>query len=247
MNLQSDFSEQYRNIVFDREGRAKKAKKTLSVLKDYLGSLKELTLLDTGCSTGFMTFHYGQVFKRVIGIDIDRQAVQYASSHNMKENIYYMIMDSQNLAFSDNSFDVVTCTHVYEHVPEAEKLIAEIYRVLKKGGVCYFAAGNRFSLIEPHYKLPLLSVLPKRLAHLYLRGSGKGKLYMENHLTYWGLKKFVSRFEIIDYTFAVVKSPERFCATEVIKPGSFKQKLYVVLLITAPWICPTYLWLLVKQ
>ena len=57
--------------AFDREGRVKKAEKTLSILKDYSGSLKKFTLLDVGCSTGFMTFRYSQVFKQVIGIDID--------------------------------------------------------------------------------------------------------------------------------------------------------------------------------
>ena len=247
MNPKTNFSKQYSKIAFDREGRVKKAEKTLSILKDYSGSLKKFTLLDVGCSTGFMTFRYSQVFKQVIGIDIDRQAIQYAGTHNNQDNISYIIMDSQDLGFADKTFDIVTCTHVYEHVPEAEKLMANTYRVLKHGGICYFAAGNRLCLIEPHYKLPLLSVLPKGFAHIYLKASRKGKLYIENHLTYFGLKKLVSNFEIIDYTLPVVQDPEFFNATEVIKPGSLKQKFYTALLKSAPWISPTFLWLLVKR
>ena len=38
------------------------------------------------------------------------------------------------LSFKENSFDIVICTHVYEHVPNSKKLFDEIYRVLKPGG-----------------------------------------------------------------------------------------------------------------
>ena len=58
----------------------------------------------------------------------------------------------------------------------------EIHRMLKPGGVCYFSAGNRITLIEAHHKLPLLSVIPKKLAHYYLRIFTEHN-YFENHLT----------------------------------------------------------------
>ncbi|MFS4455785.1 class I SAM-dependent methyltransferase [Maribacter sp. 2304DJ31-5] len=42
--------------------------------------------------------------------------------------------DICNLPFMDNSFDVILCNHVLEHIPDDVKAIQELYRILKKGG-----------------------------------------------------------------------------------------------------------------
>jgi len=42
--------------------------------------------------------------------------------------------DICNLPFKDNSFDVILCNHVLEHIPDHKKAMSELYRVLKKGG-----------------------------------------------------------------------------------------------------------------
>ncbi|MEO0572117.1 MAG: methyltransferase domain-containing protein [Bacteroidota bacterium] len=42
--------------------------------------------------------------------------------------------DICNLPFEDCSFDVILCNHVLEHIPNDQKAMAELYRVLKKGG-----------------------------------------------------------------------------------------------------------------
>jgi len=43
-------------------------------------------------------------------------------------------MDIRDMPFEDNSFDVIMCNHVLEHIDNEEKATSEIYRVLKKGG-----------------------------------------------------------------------------------------------------------------
>ncbi|WP_339653284.1 methyltransferase domain-containing protein [uncultured Maribacter sp.] len=42
--------------------------------------------------------------------------------------------DICNLPFEDNTFDVILCNHVLEHIPDDTKAISELYRVLKSGG-----------------------------------------------------------------------------------------------------------------
>jgi SAM-dependent methyltransferase len=42
--------------------------------------------------------------------------------------------DITNLPFSDDSFDVIFCNHVLEHVTNDKKALSELYRVMKKGG-----------------------------------------------------------------------------------------------------------------
>jgi hypothetical protein len=124
--------------------------------------------------------------------------------------------------------------------------MAEIHRVLKPNGVCFFSAGNRFSLMEPHYRLPLLSVIPKPLAHLYLRAMGRGKHYYETHLSYWGLRRLTAGFELYDYTIKVAEMPNKFHAEDMLPSGSAKQKLALGIMQYAYWACPTYLWVLKK-
>lgn len=245
-DLQKDFSAAYGDAVFDAETRARKARKALAVIHAQYPRTENMDLLDIGCAAGFGTRLYAEKFRSVVGIDVDEQAVRFAARENATPNTRYLIMDSQFTGFPDASFDMIICTHVYEHVPSARKLMSEINRLLRAGGACFFAAGNRLSLIEPHYRLPLLSVVPKWLAHLYLRMLGRGKFYYETHLTYWGLKKLVSEFEVVDYTAEVVRHPARFHAADVILPGSAKQAISLAALRLAYWACPTYLWLLKK-
>lgn len=233
--------------MHDRKIRRQKANKTIAVLEDYIGDLKQLSALDIGCSTGLMTELYAEKFKKIIGIDIDKPAIKFAIQNSLQTNLEFYVKDAMNTRFEDETFDVVICTQIYEHVPDSTKLMAEIYRILKFQGVCYFAAGNRLCLIEPHYKLPLLSVIPKYLAHIYLRLLKKGDFYYENHLTLWGLRKLVSQFTIIDYTLKIIRNPEKFYATEMLRGGSIYQKLSLALLRIAPWISPSYIWLLQKQ
>jgi len=151
-----------------------------------------------------------------------------------------------SMKFSENIFDIAICAHIYEHVPDAERLMAEIYRVLKPRGVCYFAAGNRLNVKEPHYNLPFLSILPRSLAHVYIRTSGKNKFYYEKHLSYWGLKRLVQKFERIDYTQKIIESPEEFHAEYLISPDTKKGKLARLIVKYAYWLSPTYIWLLRK-
>ena len=43
--------------------------------------------------------------------------------------------DICNLPFKDNSYDIIFCNHVLEHIPDDNKAMQELYRVLKKGGM----------------------------------------------------------------------------------------------------------------
>ena len=244
---QHEISEPYPVVAYDIESREQKARKLLSVLDDHFtGKLDNLSVLDIGCSTGVISNMLSKRFHSVQGIDTNNKRIKYARENYQSGNLQFNIQSGLNVEFPDNSFDVVICTHIYEHVPDARQLMAEIYRVLTSGGICYFSAGNRLRTVETHYNLPLLSVIPKPLAHLYLRVLGKGKFYYENHLTLWSLRRLVCRFEIIDYTLRIIENPCKFHATEMISPGSLKQKIYLWVLGNAYWLCPTYIWLLRK-
>jgi len=244
---QYNFSEMHYDAMHHREGREKKARTMIAVLQDcFTNDLRNLYALDVGSSTGIIDNFLSDYFKELIGIDIDEKAVVFAQQNFKKSNLSFFVDDAMNLHFNNNTFDVVICAQIYEHVPDQEKLLSEIFRVLKPGGVCYFAAGNRLDIIEHHYNLPFLSIVPKILAHIYLRASGKGKYYYEKHLSYWGLKKLVGNFQLLDYTGKIINEPEKFFTEYMLGQGSLKRKIARLVVNYAYWLCPGYIWLLRK-
>jgi 2-polyprenyl-3-methyl-5-hydroxy-6-metoxy-1,4-benzoquinol methylase len=240
------YSQRLPGAVFDRDSRKEKANKILAVLSDYFqGSLHALKVLDLGCAGGIMTRVLAPHFKWTVGTDTDVQALAFAVQNEATHPLFFP-SDAMSLPFKDGVFDVVICAHVYEHVPDSAKLMKEIHRVLRQEGVCFFAAGNRLSLVEPHYRLPLLSVLPSTLADAYLRIAGKGCHYDEKHLTYWGLKKLLSEFQVVDYTSKILQNPERYSATDLCSPGSLKHRLAILFSKLAYGLVPSYIFLLKK-
>ena len=246
-DYQFDYSKILPEAVYDRATREKKAQTIVAILRDHLQSdLKSLSLLDVGCSTGFIANYLSDFFGQVIGIDIDEPAIDFAKHQCIKDNLEFLKSDSLEMQFSENTFDVVVCAHIYEHVPDAGLLLDEIYRVLKPGGACYFAAGNRINFMEPHYHLPFLSMLPRPLAHIYVRASRRGNFYYEKHLTYWGLKRLVGKFGRIDYTRKIIQHPERYAADYMLGPNTLKAGIARFIAEHAYALCPTFIWLLQK-
>ena len=235
----------HHDVLHDREGRERKARAMVAALAEFLPRpLSELSLLDVGASTGIIDSVLADCIGHVVGIDIDREAIDFARRTFPKTNLDFGVGDAMALSFPDARFDVVVCSHVYEHVPDADRLMAEIFRVLRPGGVCYFAAGNRLKIMEQHYHLPFLSVLPRRAGHIYLRLAGKGRVYHEKHLTLWGLRKLVRRFEVHDCTRGFVEAPVRYGVDYMLRPGSWRHRLARGMVRYAYWWCPSYIWLL---
>jgi SAM-dependent methyltransferase len=243
---QPDFSRLHPRML-DDVGRAPKAAKMLAVLEDALGELASLDGLDIGCSGGQLTRAGGARLRSMVGVDIDGRALERARAADNPPQVRFAEGDAMALPFPDGSFDLVLCNHVYEHVPSAERLMAEIDRLLRPAGVCYFAAANRLQIMEPHHRLPLLSWLPKPLAHRYMQLAGRGASYFENHRSLWGLRRLVSAFDVLDYTGRVVREPERFAAGDLLPPGSLRRWLAPRLLPFVGPLLPTYLWLLRKR
>lgn len=233
--------------VFDSDRRIKKADTIVKVCQDFLqeDDLSHLHLLDVGSSSGIIDNHLANYFGHVTGIDIDEPAMAHARATFCKDNLSFQQGDAMQMALQDNSVDVVVCTQIYEHVPSAERMFAEIFRVLKPQGFCYFSGNNRVMFMEPHYRLPLLSVLPRPLAHQYLRLMGKGSYYHELHFSYWTLKRMCRDFNITDYSAAVIAQPDRFGIEYMLQKGSLKWRAANLVARHARYFAPL-MWIMQK-
>jgi 2-polyprenyl-6-hydroxyphenyl methylase/3-demethylubiquinone-9 3-methyltransferase len=104
-----------------------------------------LRVLDVGCGGGFLSEDFARLGCRVTGLDPAPESVDAARSHAAKEGlaIDYVVGVGEALPFPGESFDVVVCCDVLEHVENVERVAAEIGRVLKPGGLFFFDTINR--------------------------------------------------------------------------------------------------------
>lgn len=244
---QYDFSKD-NAAMHSADGRTRKALTMCAVLSEAMGVewLANAKVLNVGCSTGLIDEVLAEHAGSVVGIDIDINAIESARARRRRANLEFQLGDAMALDFPDHSFDVVICSQVYEHVPSPVQMMAEIRRVLASHGVCYFAATNRFCVMEQHYHLPFLSVIPVSWAHHYLRLCRRGRYYHERHMTLWELRRLTTAFDICDYTRKLLDEPERYGTGYMIN-SVFKRVGAIVFSRCAYWAFPGYIWLLKKQ
>ena len=230
-----------RPYVYDVAGRERKARTMVTVLGDYLPSpLGDYDLLNVGGSTGIIDNYLAEHFNRVVGVDIDEHAIHHARKSYRKSNLRFEVADAMNLPFEDNSFDVVVCSHVYEHVPDPYLMFNEIHRVLKSGGSVISQPAIDSRGMNPTIICRCYRFYPGPLRTFYIRLSGKASYYHEKHLSYWRLKSLVKRLTCTYYTTRPVTEPEGYATDYMIQPRSLKMRLAGRFLKIAHWASPEF-------
>lgn len=97
-------------------------------------------ILDIAAGTGLISFRiaekvgpYGKILATDISDEMVKIGTKIGASKNLS-NVVFERMDAENLTCSDNSFNLVTCALGLMYFPDPEISIAEMNRVLKKGG-----------------------------------------------------------------------------------------------------------------
>jgi ubiquinone/menaquinone biosynthesis C-methylase UbiE len=230
-----------------KPSRERKADKIEAILREFLEEdLSALTCLDVGCGDGAILGHLGECLGFNIGIDRAWDSILRAASTHRSTKTHFSLADGKHLPFPREYFNIVLCAQVYEHLPNPEKMVAEIERVLKPGGVVFFSGPNRFRLIEDHYHLPLLSLLPRWLADPYLRLFRKIPRYGMNPLFYGQLRRLWAGFELHDFTPLMIQQPRRYAVEDKLAPMPWVQTLPGWLLEMLKPLYPNYNWILVK-
>lgn len=92
---------------------------------------EKLHLLDAGCGTG-ITLEHLQRFGTVLGVDNELVALNFCRSRDARK---LTCAPLEALPYRDDSFDVVTCLDVIEHIEDDRQAVAELARVLRPGGL----------------------------------------------------------------------------------------------------------------
>ena len=102
-------------------------------------------VLDLGCAGGFMAEALSKRGAQVTGIDPASDAITAARQHAQAEGlrIAYDVGVGEALPYDAAGFDAVVCVDVLEHVTDLQKVMFEVARVLRPGGLFLFDTINR--------------------------------------------------------------------------------------------------------
>jgi ubiquinone/menaquinone biosynthesis C-methylase UbiE len=103
-------------------------------------------VLEIAAGTGRVTRHIREHIPssaKLIASDISEDMLTVAKKKLSHLNIDWQKIDAQQLPFSDNSIDLVVCCFGYMFVPDKPKAFAEVYRVLKPGGLFLFTTWDK--------------------------------------------------------------------------------------------------------
>lgn len=110
------------------------------------------TVLEVGCGTGEMWSGREDAINmcsRLILSDFSEGMLQTAERNLISyENIEYQVIDIQDIPFENESFDIVIANMMLYHVPDINKALCEVKRVLKKNGIFYCATYGEHGIVE---------------------------------------------------------------------------------------------------
>jgi 2-polyprenyl-6-hydroxyphenyl methylase/3-demethylubiquinone-9 3-methyltransferase len=144
--------------------------------------------LDVGCGGGLLSEGLSRHGARVTGIDLAPGMVEVARLHAAEEglDIDYRVAAAEELAASAQSFDVITCMEMLEHVPQPAHMLATLASLVRPGGSVFVSTLNRnlksflMAIVGAEYVLKLLPrgtheydrlIRPSELAR-WARGAG---------------------------------------------------------------------------
>lgn len=166
-------------------------------------------VMDLGAASGVIANELAHSGLRVKGVEYDPKLVEeWRSSKSPDLSVEITQGDGRKLPYKDSEFDGALALEVMEHIPETEEVLAELSRVIKKGGklvvgVPTEATEKIFYQLNPDFA--------KQADHVHVFAEEKLKDLIEKH----GFKIYAARGENSEYTplwlgLAWAKTPFHF-------------------------------------
>ena len=96
-------------------------------------------ILDVGCGDGVFSIELAKRGYDIVGMDLSANSINYAKyfSKRSEVKIDFLVGDACHFPFANESFDIILCSEVLEHIKDDEDVIKEISRVTKAGGFLF--------------------------------------------------------------------------------------------------------------
>lgn len=158
--------------TYDNDIKGQHARSLYPVILKKLSEIPCHTALDLGCGTGEMMRLILQQNKdkSLYGIDLSEKMLEVAKE-KLGNHVNLILSDSEQLPFSDSFFDVVYCNDSFHHYPAPDKVLSEVYRVLKPNGIFVMC-----DCWQP--------TIGRAIMNFYMKHSKEGdvKIYSENEI-----------------------------------------------------------------
>lgn len=147
--------------------------------------LRNMNVLDVGCSIGSFTYSIKNEVKSVVGIDIEEEAILSAQAyvkHKNYQNLNFYLDNAIHLdkmkAMYAQSFDLIIIKDVVEHITDLENfstMMNNLKKLLKPEGIIFIECPNYMFPYEPHLRIPIIPMSSKKLLFLTAKLFGKIK------------------------------------------------------------------------
>jgi len=116
---------------------------------------KPINILDLGCGDGESYEYFKTLNNKINWFGIDISDISNISFNNKLKD-KFIKFDGINIPFPNDSFDIIYCKQVFEHVKNPRELLSDINRVLKKDGIFVGSTSH----LEPYHALSYWNYTP---------------------------------------------------------------------------------------
>ncbi|MBS7287326.1 MAG: class I SAM-dependent methyltransferase [Candidatus Freyarchaeota archaeon] len=233
----------------------KRGEMLLEVLERFL-PVDGKFFLDVGCGAGGLAIAFTKRSSAAVAFDIDPRYLKVAKAWSREEGVKLnlLVASGENMPFRDGTFNFVACSDIIEHLNNPAKMVSEVARVIKKGGIVYLTCPNRISpqIIwkDNHYLLPFFTLLPRRVADIYVRATKRGESNEVFFLpSYSKLVKLFENAGIRLHSWNLEEKMRAFhAALSRLKPNKaggliMRAVKFVLKHFYLKWICPVWIFL----
>lgn len=165
-------------------------------------------IIDLGCGTGYYLFLLSNlpVKLNLTGFDFDEKALMEAKVSLAGQDIKFVTGDLHKMPFKDESFDKAVASEVLEHVEDDERVLKEVFRILKPKGTLVISAP---SINYPFLWDPVNWIL-QHFFGIHIK-SGFFSGIWSGHLRLYDLAALKKKFEKVGFRIEVTEELTYWC------------------------------------
>ena len=187
------------------------------VVENVIALPSSAKVLDVGCGPGKWTRYFAKSCSRVTAVDVSSEMIMLAKESVFKEgltNVDFHVMNVSELSFPSNSYDLVNCVTVLQHILDDDawkKAVKNMIRVTKQcGKILLFETAPDFVIKKrtPHMRVTSMKHYIKEFENAEARLIYWRAADLSLPITFFGLRNYAASFNKRVYYFLAGKSPQ---------------------------------------